>query len=147
MTTGMHNILPAIRIYHQYLLSSYQFLLADEQDVHNRSVAAELWAMLAQVCSAAAAVFPLAQLPELPYMLEEDVDTIAFEPVNSPATNDFRYLDDGRLKAKFNDQGVGRLSTNLEMLARIRSLQVTCVRLSILEVSSQLARVGQRRRN
>ncbi|TKX27375.1 DNA/RNA binding protein [Elsinoe australis] len=133
MTTGMHNILPAIRIYHQYLLSSYQFLLADEQDVHNRSVAAELWAMLAQVCSAAAAVFPLAQLPELPYMLEEDVDTIAFEPVNSPATNDFRYLDDGRLKAKFNDQGVGRLSTNLEMLARIRSLQVTCVRLSILE--------------
>ncbi|KAF2222486.1 Est1 DNA/RNA binding domain-containing protein [Elsinoe ampelina] len=133
ITPTMHNVLPALRLYQHNLLSNYQFTRPDESGSPGSLIAAQLWNTLAGACSAAATAFPVAQLMEAPYMLEEDVEVTAFSPAISDATRTVWHGDDGSAKRRFNDRGVQRLSTTLEMLARIRDLQVAALHLSVLE--------------
>ncbi|KAG8630410.1 hypothetical protein KVT40_002029 [Elsinoe batatas] len=133
ITPTMRNILPALRVYQHNLLSNHQFARPDDSRSPGSLIATQLWTTLAGACSAAAAAFPVAQLSEAPYMLEEDVEVTAFSPVVSDATRLVWQSDDGSAKRRFNDRGIQRLSTNLEMLARIRDLQVAALQLSVLE--------------
>ncbi|KAF4547538.1 Hypothetical protein D9617_40g012770 [Elsinoe fawcettii] len=133
ITPIMHNVLPVLRLYHHYLLSNYQFVLASDGDIETSAVATQLWSALASAANAAATAFPLGELIEVSYILEEDVDVIAFTPIISDATTAVWHNDDGIAKPRFSDRGTTRVSTRLEMLSRIRDLQVAAVRLSIIQ--------------
>src|SRR2546430_3124604 len=78
--------------------------------------------------------FDVGELPSLDYLLEEDLDTIAFTPLSTGPSAD-RYRSEDEAKPKIGDAGVHRLHPNQEMLARIRGLVLDGIQIVIEDVS------------
>ena len=74
-------------------------------------------------------------LPEIPYLLIEDEDTLGFKPFEDQhdQSQNSRYYDQdtGLAKPSFSQHGVERCHPNQEMLGRIRDFLAEGMRLAV----------------
>lgn len=119
MTPVIRRILPHLRLYSGWLLSTVQHLLAN---ISLQVQVAAMWQIYAQALSLLNWAFPVRELPELPYLLDEDRDTLAFSPF-SKFVKEKRFLEAGhRPKPVHNGTALGPQSSEDEMLYRVKCL-------------------------
>jgi hypothetical protein len=116
----VRRVLPALRHYSSWLRSSCSSLHRQTDETVVAHVR-EFWKRYAEALTVLTTTFDVADLPSVDYLLEEDLDTVAFIPLSSGISID-RYREDNRTKPKIGDIGVQRLHPNQEMLARVRGL-------------------------
>ncbi|KAI9669795.1 MAG: hypothetical protein M1829_005050 [Trizodia sp. TS-e1964] len=119
ITAVARRILPALRNYSTWLVSNSTLLVAQIGDTALNVQIKEMWKIYANSLTLLVSTFPVGELPCLPYLLEEDEDTIGFTPFSSDNAKP-RYFDGEKLKPKWHDPGVQRCHPNVEMLARVR---------------------------
>lgn len=86
LTKLQRHLLPALRLYSSWLLTNAPILAAGVGDeVLQQSISA-LWTTYAKTLSLLAAEYPAQELPETPYQLEEDVESLGFKPFESGRT-------------------------------------------------------------
>ncbi|KAJ5176942.1 uncharacterized protein N7482_002819 [Penicillium canariense] len=126
VTVVARRILPALRHYSSWLLTTSDFLTAqkEEQDSSLSIQIQEFWKIYAGTLTLLASTFDVVHLPEIDYLLEEDEESLGFAPLDQAATVR-RYVGMGEhLKPRMNDPGVERSHPNIEMLYRIREFVI-----------------------
>jgi len=126
LTVVARRILPALRHYSSWLLTTSNFLVAqkEEKDSTLSIQIQEFWKIYAGTLTLLASTFDVVHLPEIDYLLEEDEESLGFAPLDQPATSR-RYVGVGeRIKPRVNDPGVERSHPNEEMLYRIREFVI-----------------------
>lgn len=140
VTAIARRVLPTLRQYSSWLQSSAHILVAQESDPFIGIQIKEFWKIYATTLSFLAATFPLGELPEVNYLLEEDTDTLGFKPLQNENTSTRYYVEtaDGiKLKPKCQD-GLEQHHPNVEMLFRIREILADGVRLALRQVGQQI---------
>ncbi|KAL4883293.1 hypothetical protein BJY04DRAFT_30281 [Aspergillus karnatakaensis] len=124
VTVVVRRILPALRNYSSWLLSVSNYLVAyNEKDTPLAVQLIEFWKIYANTLTLLASTFDVVHLPEVEYLLEEDEETLCFNPLSKGTSR--RYLDaNGQQKPSINDPGVERSHPNIEMLYRIREFVI-----------------------
>lgn len=126
VTVVARRILPALRHYSSWLLTTSDFLISpkEEQDSSLTIQIQEFWKIYAGTLTLLASTFDVVHLPEVDYLLEEDEESLGFAPLDQAATSR-RYVGLGdKLKPRMNDPGVERSHPNIEMLYRIREFVI-----------------------
>lgn len=123
ITAVARRILPGLRLYSTWFTRYWHVLNANVADTLTEVEVQELWKAYAESLTLLASAFPAESLPQDGYMLEEDVDTIGFQPLLSDETKKNWYVN-GALKRRWSDPGFERHHPNIEMLMRIRDLLV-----------------------
>ncbi|KAL9107838.1 MAG: hypothetical protein Q9227_007353 [Pyrenula ochraceoflavens] len=120
LTATTRRILPALRQYSSWLLSNSDLLIAQQKKSLINVEIKEFWKIYTDSLTLLATTFPNQDSPAVDYLLDEDEDTIAFEPLFNQATGT-RYYRSGstQLKARVG-ANVERHHPNQEMLSRIR---------------------------
>jgi hypothetical protein len=121
ITAVARRTLPGLRLYSTWFSRYWQVLNANIADTLTTVDVQELWKAYAATLTHLASGFPVNQLPEESYMLEEDTDTIGFQPLISPDTLKLWYSGDS-LKQKWTD--LERNHPNVEMLMRVKDLLI-----------------------
>jgi len=121
ITAVARRTLPGLRLYSTWFSRYWNVLNANIADTLTTVDVQELWKAYAATLTLLASSFPVTQLPEESYMLEEDVDTIGFQPLVSPDTLKVWY-DGDSLKQKWTD--LERNHPNVEMLMRVKDLLI-----------------------
>lgn len=135
ITDQARHILPCLRLYSAWLRSNAGIVSARVGDEALIQTLARFWTTYATALSALAAAFPFLQLPEVGYQLEEDVDAFGFRPLESDETQKlWRVTGNTDLKPKFSDPDLVRLDLDMEMLARVRELQLDAMYLAVDDV-------------
>ncbi|KAJ6110535.1 hypothetical protein N7486_002770 [Penicillium sp. IBT 16267x] len=126
VTVVARRILPALRHYSSWLLTTCDFLLAqkEEKDSALSIQIQEFWKIYAGTLTLLASTFDVVHLPEIDYLLEEDEESLGFAPLDQEATRRRYYATDEQLKPRVNDPGVERSHPNMEMLYRIREFVI-----------------------
>lgn len=133
LTSVARRVLPALRHYSSWLRSACLYLHRHTDEavtVHVR----EFWKRYAEALTVLTTTFDVAELPSVGYLLEEELDTVAFTPLSAGAAAD-RYRQGDQTKPKMGDAGVQRLHPNQEMLARVRGLVLDGVQIVVGDVS------------
>ena len=119
ITPVTRRILPHLRVYSGWLLSTVQLLLA------NNSLAVqmgELWQAYAEALSLLRNSFPIRDFREIPYLLDEDQDTVAFTPY-SDFVKEKRFRNaQGQIKPPFSETSFDTRSLDDEMRYRIKCM-------------------------
>jgi len=133
ITDIARHALPALRLYSAWLLTNSQVLVSGLGDEATIGLVRRFWSTYTDSLSLIARAFPVQELPEVSYLLEEDIDSIGFKPLESDRSNKL-WIDasSGSQKAKFS-QGT-RATPNTEMLARVRELLVDGLILAVDKV-------------
>ncbi|EXJ79963.1 hypothetical protein A1O3_08249 [Capronia epimyces CBS 606.96] len=120
LTPLVRRILPHLRLYSGWLLSTVQQLLANRTQ---RVQIAALWQTYAEALSLLTHTFPvIREVPELPYLLDEDRDTLAFSPFSN-FVKETRFQDAGHIPKPVHDESVsGPQSSQAQMLYRVKCL-------------------------
>jgi hypothetical protein len=121
ITAVARRILPGLRLYSTWFARYWQVLNANIADTLTTVDVQELWKAYAATLSLLASSFPVDQLPQETYMLEEDTDTIAFQPLVSPDTMKLWYNGE-IMKQKWTE--LERNHPNVEMLMRVKDLLI-----------------------
>jgi hypothetical protein len=121
ITAVARRILPGLRLYSTWFARYWQVLNANIADTLTTVDVQELWKAYAATLTLLTSSFPVDQLPQENYMLEEDTDTIGFQPLLSPDTMKVWYNGEA-LKPKWTE--VERNHPNVEMLMRIKDLLI-----------------------
>ena len=121
ITAVARRILPGLRLYSTWFARYWQVLNANIADTLTTVDVQELWKAYAATLTLLTSSFPVDQLPQEDYMLEEDTDTIGFQPLISLDTMKVWYNGDV-LKPKWMD--IERNHPNVEMLMRIKDLLI-----------------------
>lgn len=130
LTELARHALPALRLYSAWLLTNSQVLVSGLGDETNVALVSRFWITYTGCLSLIAQRFPVQMLPEISYLLEEDVDAIAFKPLESDRSNKlWENASSGVRKPKFSQSS--RSDPNVEMLARIRELLVDGLLLAV----------------
>lgn len=126
MTVVARRILPALRHYSSWLLTSSDNLLEEkeEKDSSLSIQIQEFWKIYASTLTLLATTFDVVHLPEIDYLLEEDEESLGFAPLDQDATSRRYASSDGRPKPRMNDPCVERSHPNMEMLYRIREFVI-----------------------
>ena len=122
-------LLPALRLYSTWFKKNWVYLTARMAESTLSSQISELWCIYARVLSLLASLYPKKHVPDVDYMLEEEVDIIGFIPLFPDKMIEMSRNETAQ-RAKFSDKGVERLSPDIEMLSRIRELIVDGVQIS-----------------
>lgn len=119
VTPVTRRILSHLRLYSSWLLSKVEYLLANKLlKVQMR----EFWLVYAETLSLLVATYPIINIPEIPYLLDEDLDILGFSPF-SELVGEQRFCDaQGQAKPGYNESRFGPRSPAKEMLYRIKSL-------------------------
>jgi hypothetical protein len=129
----MRRILPLLRLYSGWLLSEAKLLLANE-DLGTQLQ--QLFQAYAEALSLLVNHYPTANMPNVPYLLDEDSDTLGFTPF-SEALRNVRFRDEqSQTKPTFNEVIHGPRVVEKEMLYRIKCLIVDGVLLCKRPVSN-----------
>lgn len=133
-TTKMERILPALRLYTLWLRKNVA-VVACSVDSALGILQQKFWISFAQCLSLTAEVFPAETLSEVSRMFEEDVDTIGFKPLQCDQNKDVW------VEAKLGQHETFESGRDMsrEMLARVRDLLVTGLKLAFDEVSPPYA--------
>ncbi|KAJ4373231.1 hypothetical protein N0V83_003524 [Neocucurbitaria cava] len=121
ITAVARRILPGLRLYSTWFSRYWQVLNANIANTLTTVDVQELWKAYAATLTLLASSFPVDKLPGDSYMLEEDTETIGFQPLISPDTMKVWY-DGDTLKQKWTD--LERNHPNVEMLMRVRDLLI-----------------------
>ncbi|KAL6707530.1 hypothetical protein ACN47E_004100 [Coniothyrium glycines] len=121
ITAVARRILPGLRLYSTWFARYWQVLNANIADTLTTVDVQELWKAYAATLSLLASSFPVDQLPQETYMLEEDTETIGFQPLISPSTMKLWYEGE-KMKQKWTE--LERNHPNVEMLMRVKDLLV-----------------------
>lgn len=121
ITAVARRTLPGLRLYSTWFSRCWQVLNANIADTLTTVDVQELWKAYAATLTLLASSFPVDQLPEEDYMLEEDTDTIGFQPLVSPNTLKLWYIGEN-MKQKWTD--LERNHPNVEMLMRVKDLLI-----------------------
>jgi hypothetical protein len=121
ITAVARRTLPGLRLYSNWFSRCWQVLNANIADTLTTVDVQELWKAYAATLTLLASSFPVDQLPEEDYMLEEDTDTIGFQPLVSPNTLKLWYNGE-HMKQKWTD--LERNHPNVEMLMRVKDLLI-----------------------
>lgn len=126
--------LPQLRIYTAWLRKNIVVLTSMGDNI-STTLLEKFWSAYAKSLSLMAEAFPTDSLPDLSYMLEEDVDTLGFEPVQCDANRGIWYEGD-KLKAPWHEPS-NEQAPAAEMLFRIRGILVAGLELSFDSVCYQ----------
>lgn len=121
ITAVARRILPGLRLYSTWFARYWQVLNANIADTLTTVDVQELWKAYAATLTLLASSFPVEKLPQESYMLEEDTETIGFQPLISPDTMKVWYMGD-TMKQKWTD--LERNHPNVEMLMRVKDLLI-----------------------
>jgi hypothetical protein len=120
------RVLPALRVYSCWLYQNYQLLFGLKGDPSLAASIESFWKSYGRTLDLVASNFSIWELENyspVPYMLEEDVGTLGFEPLidrsGGKANKVWKHLPSGILKSRFSDHDITRLSPNEEMLCRV----------------------------
>lgn len=119
VTPVTRRILSHLRLYSSWLLSKVEYLLASTSlKIQMR----EFWRVYAEALSLLVATYPIIDIRETPYLLDEDLDTLGFNPF-SEFVGEKRFYDvQGRAKPAHDESRFGPRSPENEMLYRIKCL-------------------------
>lgn len=119
-------VLPALRVYSCWLYQNYQLLLGLKSDPSLASSIESFWKSYGRTLDLVASNFSIWELETyspVPYMLEEDVGTLGFEPLidrsGGKANKVWKHMPSGIDKPRFSDRGITRFSPAEEMLCRV----------------------------
>ncbi|KAF2119948.1 hypothetical protein BDV96DRAFT_314686 [Lophiotrema nucula] len=131
VTAVARRVLPGLRLYSTWLLRNWRVLNPDiaAPDTLTNVEVQELWKAYAATLTLLASSFPAGNLPEDKYMLEEDIETIGFQPLMNPDTIKVWY-DGANLKPKATE--INRNHPNVEMLMRVRDFMIDGLELTQL---------------
>ena len=132
---GRHA-LPVLRLYSAWLLTNSQVLTAGVGNDAVKSSIHRFWMVYVESMSLFATVFPVQSLPQISYMLEEDVESIGFKPLESEVSKKL-WLDTASDSPKKKYSQSVRQTADVEMLARVRELLVDGLLLAVDQVSSK----------
>jgi hypothetical protein len=133
LTVVVRRVLPALRHYSSWLRSSCSSLYRQTDETVVAHVR-EFWKRYAEALTVLTTTFDVEKLPSVDYLLEEDLDTVAFVPLSNGASAN-RYREREQIKPKIGDVGVQRLHPNQEMLARVRGLVLDGIQIIVSDVS------------
>lgn len=120
--TAKHT-LPLLRIYSAWLLTNSKFLNSTLGDEDLKELIARFWKIYAECLTQTGKIFPIQSLSGVPYLLDEDADSIGFKPVESDVSKQL-LTDPVSKEVKAKPTLADRLSTDREMLARVKDLLV-----------------------
>lgn len=127
----VRRILPIIRLYSSWISKSSALL--DSNFVRDE-LKADLWNSLGRALSVVTATFPTDQLPNIEHLLDEDEETIAFQPLSSNENTNVWYLE-GSLREKWHEATEKPRDTTKEMLFRMKEFLVVGLTLAVQSVS------------
>lgn len=120
------HVLPGLRIYSCWLYQNYQLLLGLKSDPSLSSSIEGFWKTYGRTLDLVASNFSIWELDTyspVPYMLEEDVNTLGFEPLidhsGGKANKVWNDMTTGIAKPRFNDKSVAHFSPAEEMVCRV----------------------------
>lgn len=118
-TPVTRRILSHLRLYSSWLLSKVEYLLANKSlKVQMR----EFWRVYSEALSLLVTTYPIIDIAEIPYLLDEDLDTLGFSPF-SATVGEQRFHDaQGQSKPAYSEGRFGPRSSANEMMYRIKSL-------------------------
>ncbi|KAF2816091.1 uncharacterized protein BDZ99DRAFT_514701 [Mytilinidion resinicola] len=125
ITVVARRVLPSLWLYSMWFTKFWRILNAHVADTLTKVEVQELWKAYAETLTLLMSVFPPEEvaLLERVYLLDEDVHTIAFQPLAGDETKDNWYAKStGRLKPRWSDPEVERHHPNEEMVIRVRDL-------------------------
>ncbi|KAL6712804.1 hypothetical protein ACLMJK_009645 [Lecanora helva] len=122
LTANIRHLLPGLRHYSSWVLSNSRMLATEPGKAALKMQISGLWKLYAEALTLLISAFPVSGLPpSIEYLLEEDEDTIGFEPLdNKLASRRYCNTSTGYRKPKWHNRGVHRQHSNDEMLGRIR---------------------------
>lgn len=130
------SLLPLLRIYSSWLRKNVA-MIANLTDEASTGLHRNFWSAYARSLSVMAEVFPADFLPSLPYMLEEDVDTIGFQPIHCGANQSIWY-DGDKIRTPWHEIQAAERVISTEMVFRIRGFLVTGLELAFNQVCSSV---------
>jgi hypothetical protein len=127
LTPCIRRLLPVMRLYNSWLTCNLHLVDGLKADTFLGDSIDTFWSSYARAIDLLADddIFGIWAFDDVdvPYMLEEDVDTLGFLPLlNAQQTVDKNWKHDGVFKARFSELGLERLSVDDEMLGRAKSL-------------------------
>jgi Est1 DNA/RNA binding domain/Telomerase activating protein Est1 len=129
----VRRLLPLLRLYSAWLLTNTS-VLGDTKVPGPQPL--KLWAVYAEALSLLVSSFPIQGLPNVPYLLEEDLDVVSFSAFSDLVRKFHFYDSNGSLKPSRGDAGVSTSTRpDQEMLFRIKKLVVVGLHLSTEKVS------------
>ncbi|KAJ5223601.1 hypothetical protein N7468_008143 [Penicillium chermesinum] len=126
VTVVARRILPALRHYSSWLLTTSGLLVAEKEEKDSALAIQiqEFWKIYAGTLTLLASTFDILHLPEVDYLLEEDEESLGFAPLDQEATVRRYFSSDEKLKPRMDDPEVERNHPNMEMLYRIREFVI-----------------------
>ncbi|KAF2715411.1 hypothetical protein K504DRAFT_469630 [Pleomassaria siparia CBS 279.74] len=125
ITVVARRTLPGLRLYSTWFIRYWNILNSNIADTLTTVEVQELWKAYAATLTSLASSFPADQLPSENYMLEEDTETIGFQPLVSPETMKLWYNNtDGNTTMKQKWSDLERNHPNVEMLMRVRDFLI-----------------------
>lgn len=129
LTPIICRVLPSLRLYSAWLLANLHMINGLTNDEFLHDAVTSLWQSYTRVLNKVAdkdffGVWGLEDY-EAVYMLNEDCDTIGFKPLQNPQQQSWKnwLLKDGQsLKPRSSDVNVTLMSSDQEMLARMKDL-------------------------
>jgi hypothetical protein len=125
ITPALRRILPSLCLYNMWLISMVHMVVGLASEPFLAPSIAQFWPCYARAIDLIAQGFPIWDLEDtddVSYMLEEDVDTIEFQPLMDAKTMKiWQDKKTGLLKRKFTDADVVKSSQDDEMLQRIKN--------------------------
>ncbi|RKF64697.1 putative tpr-like protein [Erysiphe neolycopersici] len=121
------RVIPALRHYTLWLASSKKYMKPSFGSSQARIQSRQLWISYAVVLTKLVNYFPVKRMATVPYLLDEDYETIGFAPfrnIDLIKALDFYSKPDGQLKLHIGEYGVKRSNTDVEMQSRI--LDIVC---------------------
>ncbi|KFX91902.1 hypothetical protein O988_07527 [Pseudogymnoascus sp. VKM F-3808] len=122
ITAVTRRILPALRQYSTWLVATAPVISAQVGTAPICIHIKEMWSMYCTTLSLLVSVFPVAELPDIDYLLEEDSATVGFKPFRDSTLCRLYTDSEDKLKKRSTDPGVERHHPNVEMMARIREI-------------------------
>lgn len=120
--TAKHT-LPVLRIYSAWLLTNSKFLNPNIGDEGMKELIGRFWKVYAECLTLTGKIFPIQALSSVPYLLDEDADSIGFKPVESDVSKQL-LTDPVSKQLKPKPMQADRLSPDDEMLARVKDLLI-----------------------
>jgi hypothetical protein len=128
ITPTLRRVLPSIRLYNMWLTSMVHMVVGLSGEPFLAPSIAQFWPCYARAVDLIAQGFPIWDLEDVAnvtYMLEEDVDTIEFQPLMDAKTmKTWQNKENGMLKRKYTDADVENSSQDDEMLQRVKDFLV-----------------------
>lgn len=131
ITAVARRLLPALRQYSSWLTVNLSLLVNKVGDNMLEVQVREMWRTYANTLTIITSTFDVSELPSIEYLLEEDEDTICFQPFKDDTSTRYRPSDSTDMKPIFHAQGVERQHPNLDMLGRIGDFLLVGVKLAM----------------